>query len=141
MMTAISQTLVDQYKFKPNGQYRGICPACSHLRKGANKSERVLSVRVELPDLKWMCHHCGERGGESIRQELPTNVVKFTPPPPSQLDRRVADFLHERGIGKEAQAGVVSATRYIRSAGETPCVWDSPITTAAISRMPSSGGV
>jgi len=123
-VTEIKELLTDEYSSKPNGQFRRTCPACSHMRKGPHKSERVLSLKIEWPDIRWMCHHCGERGGASLRKELPaTNVVKFTPPPPSQLDRRAADFLHDRGIGKEAQAGVISATRYIRSAGgDTLCV-------------------
>ena len=122
-MTDIDELLTSEFQSKPNGQFRRTCPACSHQRKGPNQSERVLSLKIEWPDIKWMCHHCGERGGASLRKELPTNVVKFTPPPPSQLDRRVVDFLNQRGIGKEAQAGVISATRYIRSAGgNTLCV-------------------
>ena len=122
-MSDFSELLAQDFSGKPNGQYRRTCPACSNMRKGRNQGERVLSLKVEWPDLRWMCHHCGERGGASLRKELPTNVVKFVPPAPSQLDRRVADFLSQRGIGKEAHAGVISATRYIRSAGgDTLCV-------------------
>ena len=79
MTNDISDDMKMRFAARGDGQYRKTCPSCSHDRQKAHQSERVLSVRVEWPDVKWMCHHCGTKGGISL-EEKPTNVVKFVAP-------------------------------------------------------------
>jgi len=119
-MTDISDDMKMRFAARGDGQYRETCPACSHDRQKAHQSERVLSVRVEWPDLKWMCHHCGTKGGISL-EEKPTNVVKFVPPAKKELAPAALTYLvEERGLSADtlASGGVLSAQKFIRSAGK-----------------------
>ena len=113
-----SDALIREYGHKANGQYRGRCPACSELRSGKNKTDKCLSVKVQWPDLRWNCHHCGASGGANLRPTEP-KVIPLRLPPKAKLKTEAQNYLSSRGLSEKTvtAAGVISAERYIRSAG------------------------
>ena len=74
----IKETIRNNYQARGDGQYRDVCPACSHTRKKHNQTEKVLAVKVEWPSERWLCHHCGDKGGVKLEEER-DNIVKFVP--------------------------------------------------------------
>ena len=122
-MTMID-TIRQSFLTRANGQYRETCPACSHHRKRINQSEKVLSVAVAWPDVKWMCHHCGESGATTLEKPR-ENIVKFIPPIKKELESVAQDYLLERGLSSAtlSAGGVLSGHKFIRDAGkEVLCV-------------------
>ena len=115
----INETMVGMFAGRADGQYRDTCPSCSHRRKPVNQKEKVLSVRVEYPDVKWNCHHCGEQGGANLEPKR-EKVVKFVPPKSSSITTRASDYLRNRGLSDEtiASGRVMSAIKYFPKLGE-----------------------
>ena len=68
-MTEIEETMRERYAHKSIGQYRDTCPVCSHTRKKSNQKQKVLSVKVTEDGIRWLCHHCGENGGQTEWKE------------------------------------------------------------------------
>ena len=93
-------SIIQKYSFQKAGQYRDICPECSHQRK--KKGRKDLSVGVkEDGSVVWMCQHCGWQDGGKIEETR--NVVKFTPPPQNKnLSTEAIEFLsrlaHKAGV-------------------------------------------
>ena len=116
-MTMID-TIRQSFLTRANGQYRETCPACSHHRKRINQSEKVLSVAVAWPDVKWMCLHCGESGATTLEKPR-ENIVKFIPPIKKELESVAQDYLLERGLSSAtlSAGGVLSGHKFIRDAG------------------------
>ena len=88
-------TIIQRYSFKKAGQYRDVCPECSHQRK--------------------------KKG----RKDLSIGVVKFTPPPQNKnLSTEAIEFLSQRGLSSDTLVGadVFSRNQYIRDVGEMLCV-------------------
>ncbi len=52
-----------------NGTTKIPCPQCSESRR--NKTDPCLSVTIDEDGAKWMCHHCGWKGGASDRETTP----------------------------------------------------------------------
>ena len=119
-----AQIIKQNFFNRAKGKYREICPACSPQRKKIHQSERVLSVAVIWPDVKWMCHHCGEAGATTL--EKPSeNIVKFVPPVKKELEPNAQSYLVERGLSPAtlSAGGVLSGQKYIRDVGkEVLCV-------------------
>lgn len=44
-----------------DGQHATVCPWCSPHRR--NKRAHCLSVLIDGPLVKFLCHHCGKSGG------------------------------------------------------------------------------
>ena len=85
----INETMLSMFTRRGDGQYRELCPSCSYRRKPANQKEKVLSVRVEYPDVQWNCHHCGEQGGANLEPKR-EKVVKFVPPKSTSITNRAS---------------------------------------------------
>ena len=115
----INETMVSMFTGRGDGQYRELCPSCSYRRKPANQKEKVLSVRVEYPDVQWNCHHCGEQGGANLEPKR-EKVVKFVPPKSTSITNRASDYLRNRGLSDEtiASGRVMSAIKYFPKLGE-----------------------
>jgi len=118
----IKETIKSNYQARADGQYRDICPACSHTRKQHNQTEKVLAVKVEWPTARWLCHHCGEKGGVKLEEER-DNIVKFIPPVKKDLAPAAQTYLEGRGLSADTinNAGILSDTKYIRDEGEVMC--------------------
>ena len=119
-MSSYREEMKLKYDRYSDGQYREICPACSAQRKPHNQREKCLSVRVEWPTVKWMCHHCAEAGGVSMEEQQKA-VVKFKPPA-AQKDiapEALAYLVEERGLSPStlAAARIMSDVKYIRKEG------------------------
>jgi len=113
-----NEIMRSRFDGKPDGQYRETCPACSYRRKPIHQREKVLSINVEWPDVRWNCHHCGEKGGINIRPKE-SKVVKFVPTKVVSLSNQASDYLKERGLSEDtiASGRVMSAKKYIPKAG------------------------
>lgn len=46
-----------------DGEQRTLCPRCSHLRK--KKNDPCLALKIEGPNARFNCWHCGYKGGVS----------------------------------------------------------------------------
>ena len=118
----IKEIIRTSYRARADGEYRDVCPACSHTRKKHHQTERVLAVRVEWPAARWLCHHCGEKGGVKL-EEKRDNIVKFTPPVKKDLAPAAQTYLEGRGlsVGTITSAGILSDHKFIRDKGEVMC--------------------
>jgi len=117
-MTDIPEEMKRMFMGSADGQYRQQCPACSPGRKSHNQQEKCLSIKVEWPTVRWMCHHCAESGGISLEDKR--NVIKFTPPPKKDLSPAAQTYLEGRGLSVATinGAGILSGHKYIRDAGK-----------------------
>lgn len=63
------------------GQYRVVCPFCSHKRKRQNQNEPCLSVKRDHDGVVYNCQHCPEKGsilsGERRKFHMQNNVVQI----------------------------------------------------------------
>lgn len=120
-MTSISESMKLRFMGSSDGQYRQTCPACSMSRKPHNQQEKCLSIRVEWPTVKWMCHHCAESGGVSLEIKKHENVVRFTPPAQKEIAPEALTYLVEkRGLSPSTVAAgkVMSGHKYISKLGK-----------------------
>lgn len=122
------QDVLDQATLLPliagrSGQHKLRCPVCFNERR-KHKSDRSLSVKIEMEEVVYTCHHCGITGKMDIGiPPLPKLRVVATPPPriedSAPLSDKQYEWLAGRGISRATadQAGLLSAERYF-SGGE-----------------------
>ena len=117
MQTQQIQKLNDEYQITlPSyelGNYKKICPKCSHTRK--KKHDECLSVTVEIDHVKFNCHHCSWNGGfnfNTARQAYLSKVAdekrhyeqktkqypSWETPPNLQISDKHKNYLNKRGI-------------------------------------------
>ena len=119
MTDDISKEIRALFGNRSDGQYRHICPVCSHTRKRSNQRQQCLSVKVVKNDIRWLCHHCGENGGTMRVEKLDDNIVKFKPPV-EKIEDAAVTYLKKRGLSEEviASGRVLSASKWLRKAGK-----------------------
>lgn len=89
-----------------SGEIYTTCPQCSHERK--KKHARCLGVNVEKEVA--ICHHCGWSGGIGQKSDhMPIHwqkpvYRKPTPPPETDLPRKVVEWFQSRGISESVLA-------------------------------------
>lgn len=67
------KTLADYGIEQRAGQYKALCPKCSHTRR--NSKEKCLSV--DFDEGIWLCHHCGWAGSvKTRRREYPRPQIQ-----------------------------------------------------------------
>lgn len=83
--------------FLPPGDYKTLCPKCSHTRK--HRADPCLSLSIR-PDGDWVvnCHNCSwgsGRGGDTHRSRFDYAKPRFVPREPVD---KVIDWFWKRGI-------------------------------------------
>lgn len=121
------------------GEYRVLCPECSHTRK--KKNDKCLSVTVKSGSdgAVWYCHHCEWTGGVSDEpfrglQEGQVTSRAITPPEkpkpislPSQngATDKFYEWFKVRGISRETvdDFGIIRTSQFFANSGkEEPCI-------------------
>lgn len=72
------------------GNYRTICPECSHSR--SKQSEPCLSVTVDQNGAVYNCHHCGWSGSVNNRTSSNTNTLKYLKKDKIIKNPKIIDF-------------------------------------------------
>lgn len=101
------------------GQHKVVCPFCDHERKKRNMAD--MSLNVDDERACYMCHHCGETGAVSMRDEAPIKKpeapkVKRAVLPPAEPKNEVVAYMEARGISEATieKCGIEQATRWFR---------------------------
>lgn len=141
-MASLSERLLEHGIRLPrsdDGDYKILCPKCSHSRSRANQKDPCLSVTVDTrglaldtPGAAWKCHNCGWTGGAPEREQShrPTRIARRSAPTrpkraPDDATPEVLTWLKARGISEATarRCRVGFARAWIPSAGaEVDCI-------------------
>lgn len=108
------------------GHHRIMCDVCGPTRSGPHRKDKCLSVDVDSRGVKWLCHHCGQKGAYLKEQRV--SVVPLRQPIKSderKIDTKGENWLSQRSISRitAEQMGVFQTKRYFPSLGrETDCL-------------------